>query len=71
MNPPPTLYPGLHLPAYYEMEGTPVRITHPLGLPERLRLGGKWETFNDPYWEHKADRIDEKEFNELVARYDR
>ena len=61
-----TLYPDMELPAYFEMDGLPVRIMQPDELPEKRRLDGQWEDIDDPYWSHKAQRITEEDFRKLV-----
>ena len=67
----PSLYPGLTLPAYFEMDGIPVRILRHNGLPERLRKGGVWEPFADPQiFSEQAFPIDKDEFDGMVSRYD-
>ena len=65
-----TLYPDLAIPAYYEMDGAPVKIEHPLELPKRLRLGGKWESVGDPIkFRHQSMRITKEEFDQLAKSF--
>jgi len=63
-----TLYPDMIVPAYFHLNGTPVRVLDPAGLPEKLTRG-QWEPMDDPIaFRHDCERISQDEFERMVSQ---
>jgi hypothetical protein len=65
-----SIYPGLSIPAYFDLNDLPVVVRDGTSLPQVLK-NGRWETLYEPgpvKLFHEAERITKEEFDQLVAQ---